>query len=144
VGAKGNLFAPRNPPAEYPVQRHTARHDHRRAAAAGAILGDCWLYWIAHRYRERILQVWPLSRVPNLVSGGAALLKSHPIKSLVVSRFTPARAVVPIVAGIADMPAMQFYAGDILSALAWAPAHVVPGALLGTASSIQSCLALLA
>ncbi len=111
------------------------------AATAGAIVGDGWPYWVGHRYRERILQVWPLSRVPNLVSGSAALLKSHPIKSLVVSRFTPARAVVPIVAGIAGMPAMQFYTGNILSALAWAPAHVIPGALLGTAVTLLGAVA---
>lgn len=111
------------------------------AATAGAIVGDGWPYWVGHRYRGRMLQVWPLNRVPNVVSATAAMLKAHPVKTLVVSRFTPARAVVPIAAGIAGMPPVQFYVGNILSAIAWAPAHVVPGALLGTAVTVLGAVA---
>lgn len=111
------------------------------AATAGAIVGDGWPYWVGHRYRSRILQVWPLNRVPNVVSASGALLKAHPIKTLVVSRFTPARAVVPITAGIAGMPPVQFYVGNVLSAIAWAPAHVIPGALLGTAVTVLGAVA---
>lgn len=111
------------------------------AATLGAIVGDGWPFWLGHRYRERILQVWPLSRSPQLVSGSAALLRAHPIKSIVVARFTPARAVLPIAAGIAGMPARQFYVANVLSALAWAPAHVLPGALLGAAVSLLGAVA---
>lgn len=111
------------------------------AATAGAIVGDGWPYWVGHRYRGRILRVWPLSRVPNVVLASGALLKAHPIKTLVVSRFTPARAVVPITAGIVGMPPAQFYVGNVLSAIAWAPAHVIPGALLGTAVTVLGAVA---
>ena len=46
------------------------------------------------------------------------------------------RAFVPLVAGILRMSPRQFYAANILSALAWAPAHVFPGVLLGMAVSL--------
>jgi membrane protein DedA with SNARE-associated domain len=38
-----------------------------------------------------------------------------------------------LVAGILKMSPLQFYAANILSALAWAPAHVFPGVLLAMA-----------
>ncbi|MGO8923854.1 MAG: DedA family protein, partial [Xanthobacteraceae bacterium] len=46
------------------------------------------------------------------------------------------RAFVPLVAGILGMSSRQFYAVNILSALAWAPAHVFPGVLLGMALNL--------
>jgi membrane protein DedA with SNARE-associated domain len=49
-----------------------------------------------------------------------------------LARFTAVvRAFVPLLAGILNMSARQFYIANILSALVWAPAHVFPGALLG-------------
>jgi membrane protein DedA with SNARE-associated domain len=43
------------------------------------------------------------------------------------------RAFVPLVSGILRMSPLQFYAANILSALAWAPAHIFPGVLLAMA-----------
>ena len=42
-------------------------------------------------------------------------------------------AFVPLVSGILRMSPLQFYAANILSALAWAPAHIFPGVLLAMA-----------
>jgi undecaprenyl-diphosphatase len=39
--------------------------------------------------------------------------------------------VVPLVAGLMDMPAGRFYLANVLSALVWAPAYLAPGILLG-------------
>jgi membrane protein DedA with SNARE-associated domain len=51
-----------------------------------------------------------------------------------LARFTAVvRAFVPLVAGILRMSPRQFYTANILSALAWAPAHVFPGVLLAMA-----------
>jgi membrane protein DedA with SNARE-associated domain len=59
-----------------------------------------------------------------------------------LARFTAVvRAFVPLVAGILGMPWRQFYAANVLSALAWAPAHVFPGVLLGMAISIAGASA---
>ena len=57
--------------------------------------------------------------------------------SVFLARFIAVvRAFVPLVAGILRMSPRQFYAANILSALAWAPAHVFPGVLLGMAVSL--------
>lgn len=111
------------------------------AATAGAVVGDGLPYWVGHRYRERILRVWPFSQSPQLVTGSTALFRSHGIKSVVVARFTPARAIVPIAAGIAGMPVRRFYVANVLSAMIYAPAHVLPGAALGATVSLLGAVA---
>src|SRR6476659_11303540 len=37
------------------------------AAAAGAIVGDGFSFWLGHNYRRQILRGWPLNRFPWVV-----------------------------------------------------------------------------
>jgi membrane protein DedA with SNARE-associated domain len=48
--------------------------------------------------------------------------------------FGPIRAIVPLVAGLLHMPPHRFYIANVLSALIWAPAYLLPGMLLGEAA----------
>jgi len=111
------------------------------AALLGAILGDGVSYWLGHRYRERLMGTSPFSRVSSLVKGNEAIFASHGFKSIFIGRFTPARSIVPVAAGIAGMPVRRFYVANILSAVAWALAHVLPGVLLGAAISVLGAVA---
>lgn len=102
------------------------------AATAGAILGDGLSFWLGHRYHRQILAVWPLSRYPDLVSRSESFLARHGNKSVFLARFTPGvRAVVPLMAGVLHMPARRFYVANVTSAGIWAPAHILPGVLIG-------------
>lgn len=112
------------------------------AAVGGAILGDGLPYWFGHRYREAILTRWPLDRYPGLVEQSRAFIDRHGGKSILLARFTPGvRGFVPVVAGIAAMPASRFYLANGLSALVWAPAHILPGMLLGTSLALAGAAA---
>jgi membrane protein DedA with SNARE-associated domain len=46
--------------------------------------------------------------------------------------FGPLRAVVPIVAGIMEMPQTRFQVANVVSAVVWLPMLMLPGALAGT------------
>lgn len=112
------------------------------AAIGGAILGDGLPYWFGHRYREAILSRWPLDRYPGLVEKSRAFIDRHGGKSILLARFTPGvRGFVPVVAGIAGMPAVRFYLVNIVSAFAWAPAHILPGMLLGASLALAGAVA---
>jgi undecaprenyl-diphosphatase len=39
--------------------------------------------------------------------------------------------MIPLIAGCAGMRPLRFYVANILSAIVWAPAHILPGAILG-------------
>lgn len=102
------------------------------AAFIGAIIGDGFAFWLGHRYHRAILGRWPLNRQPDLVARSEAFFTRHGDKSVFIARFTPGvRAVVPLFAGILRMPVRRFYVANILSALVWAPSHILPGVLVG-------------
>ncbi|MDP1839708.1 MAG: VTT domain-containing protein [Reyranella sp.] len=101
-------------------------------ATLGAIVGDGVSYWLGHRYRHHIVRIWPFSRRPQLLSQGEAFVRRHGGKSVVIGRFLPVmRAVVPLVAGVLGMSPVRFYVANILSAVAWAPLHILPGVAIG-------------
>jgi membrane protein DedA with SNARE-associated domain len=107
------------------------------AATVGAVFGDGLSFWFGQRYHREVLLRWPLNRHPQFISRSETFIVRYGAASVFLARFTAVvRAFVPLVAGILGMSPRQFYAANILSALAWAPAHVFPGVLLGMAISL--------
>jgi undecaprenyl-diphosphatase len=105
-------------------------------AILGAILGDGFSYELGHHYRERAYGVWPITRFPRFLQRGANFVHRHGAWSILLGRFaTPVRAIVPVIAGISGMQRVRFYTWNLVSAVAWVAAHLVPGVLLG--ASIQ-------
>jgi membrane protein DedA with SNARE-associated domain len=95
------------------------------AAIVGAIFGDGLFFWLGRRYHREILLRWPFNRYPQFIDRSEAFIKRYGGASVFLARFIAVvRAFVPLVAGILGMSSRQFYAVNILSALAWAPAHV--------------------
>jgi membrane protein DedA with SNARE-associated domain len=110
------------------------------ATTLGAVAGDGIAYWIGHRYRDTAKDIWPLRRYPGLVDQGVAFFVRHGGKAILIARFTPGvRAVVPLAAGILGMPALWFFAVNVLSAVVWGPTHVAVGVAIGMSLvSLQS------
>jgi membrane protein DedA with SNARE-associated domain/membrane-associated phospholipid phosphatase len=101
-------------------------------AIAGAIAGDGLSFWLGSRYKNRIVKLWPFSRHPEVLEAGYRFFGKHGAKSVVLARFVgPLRAIVPVVAGMLGMSPVRFYAMNVLSALLWAPAHILPGVVFG-------------
>jgi membrane protein DedA with SNARE-associated domain/membrane-associated phospholipid phosphatase len=112
------------------------------ATTAGAIVGDGFSYWLGHHYKNGVASVWPLSRHPGLLLKGQEFFARHGGKAVILARFTPGvRAVVPLVAGVVGMPVASFYGVNVLSAVLWAPSHVVMGVLIGTSLTILGAIA---
>ncbi|MDE1986615.1 MAG: DedA family protein [Alphaproteobacteria bacterium] len=100
---------------------------------AGATAGDAISYWLGWRYGHLVERSWPFTRHPELLATGYAFFKRHGGKSVFIGRFFgPFRAVVPLVAGISKMPPVRFWIANMSSALIWAPALLLPGALTAT------------
>ncbi len=101
-------------------------------AIAGAIAGDGMSFWIGSRYKDRIVQFWPFRTHPQILDAGHRFFQKHGAKGVVFARFVgPLRAIVPVVAGMLGMTPLRFYGMNVLSALLWAPAHILPGVVFG-------------
>ena len=100
------------------------------AAAVGAALGDWLSYWLGFTFKDRIAQIWPLSRYPDLLPKGEALIRRFGVFAVAIGRFFgPLRASVPLVAGIFVMPWWPFQIANFGSAFVWAAVLLAPGAL---------------
>ncbi len=117
-------------------------------AVLGAIAGDGLSFWLGRRFHQQIRAFWPFSRHPEWLEKGEDFFQRHGGKSVLMGRFIgPIRPVIPVVAGMLDMPPTRFYVVNVLSALAWAPLYLLPGmafgASLALAGEVAGRLALL-
>lgn len=118
------------------------------AAAVGAVIGDGASFWLGRHFHQQLRVIWPFNRYPALVNRGVDFFHRHGGLSVVLARFLgPVRPILPTVAGMLDMPPRKFLVVNILSALIWAPAYILPGvafgASLGLASQVAGRLAAL-
>jgi membrane protein DedA with SNARE-associated domain len=98
-------------------------------AALGASLGDFLSYWIGWRFKLAAFRIWPLSRHPKLISRGERFfLRLGPWAVFIGRFFGPARAVIPLIAGIFAMPLVLFVSATFASAFLWAFVLLAPGA----------------
>ena len=101
-------------------------------AIAGAVAGDGLSYWIGRKFGPRLNSIWPFRNRPDLTARGVKFFVRHGGRSVFIGRFFgPLRAVVPLAAGILRMPPGRYWAANIGSAILWAPAILIPAALLG-------------
>lgn len=103
---------------------------------AGAMAGDSISYALGQNFQHRIHQMWPFSRYPDWLNHSEEFVKKHGGKGIIFGRFIgPLRAFVPMAAGIFRMKPIYFLWMNFLSALAWAPTHLLPGYSLGAATA---------
>ena len=99
----------------------------------GASLGDAVSYWIGRYFGPKVTHIWPFKNDPEMIARGHRFFMRWGVLSVLIGRFFgPLRAVVPIVAGMMEMPQMRFQLANVGSAIIWLPALMVPGAVAGT------------
>ncbi len=104
-------------------------------AAIGAFLGDVLSFWLGHHYHDSIRCKWPVNRYPALINRGQLFFQKYGTTSVFIGRFIgPMRPIIPMLAGMMDMPVRPFLLTDFISAMLWAPAYMFPGMLIGAAS----------
>ena len=103
-------------------------------AILGAAIGDGSAFWVGHRFKRRILELWPLSAYPLLIAQSEEFFRRHGTLAVLFARFVaPIRAFVPVTAGALGMAPARFFTVNIPAIALWAVAHVVASALAGSA-----------
>jgi len=91
------------------------------AGSLGAACGDWLSYWVGLKLEYSVQHIWPLSRHPDLIPRGERFMKKWGIPGNFIGRFFgPLRAVVPLIAGIFEMPFWRFQLANFSSAFMWA------------------------
>lgn len=90
-------------------------------AIPGAALGDWVSYWIGRKFDRAVGRLWPFSSHPDMLEKGHTFFEKWGVASVFLGRFFgPVRAVIPLVAGMMDMPRGPFQLANWTSAVIWA------------------------
>ncbi|MDQ2066783.1 DedA family protein [Xinfangfangia sp. CPCC 101601] len=94
-------------------------------AAAGALIGSTFSYWLGRAYGRSMLERWPLSDHPQMVEKARAAFVKYGPASLLIGHFmTVLRPVVFLLAGMTSMRLRRFMAWNLLGCVTWA--YLVP------------------
>jgi len=101
-------------------------------AGLGAGGGDATAFWMGRRYGRALLGWGPMARREALVERAERFFSDHGGKAILIGRLTPPlRGILPAIGGAAGMRWRRFVVAAVVAALCWAPAYVLPGALIG-------------
>lgn len=108
-------------------------------AIAGAIVGDGLSYTLGRHYHLGIRNLKIFIRYAGWFDQGQVFFEKHGGKSVFLGRFIgPLRPIIPVIAGMMNMRTHYFLLANVTSAILWAPAHLLPGVVLGAASVAYS------
>lgn len=100
----------------------------------GGLLGDVVSYLLGRHFHQSIRRLPGLRHHPEWINGAEAYFQRYGIASLLVGRFIgPLRPMLPMVAGMFDMPFVRFFAVSLLAAAGWSVAYLLPGWATGAA-----------
>ena len=86
----------------------------------GGLLGDGVSYYLGRHFHQNIRRLPGLRQHPEWMNGAETYFHKYGIASLLVGRFIgPLRPMLPMVAGMCDMPFPRFAAVSIIAAAGW-------------------------
>lgn len=97
--------------------------------ALGAALGDWISYEFGHWLGPGARTKWPLNRYPEMTRKAEGFIARWGVAAVALGRFFgPARALVPLLAGVLGMSRLPFQLANVTSAAVWAFVLLAPGA----------------
>src|SRR3990167_9305712 len=105
------------------------------AGFIGAALGDGLSYLLGYHYHHVIRRLPPFSTHPHWIEKGERYFNEYGTMGIVLGRFIgPLRPIMPLAAGLMEMPKSRFFTLDLLAGAAWAGFYLMPGYLVGRRS----------
>lgn len=109
------------------------------SAYLGAVIGEYLSFYVGYHYHEPILKWKFVARHEVLIEHSRTFFKKHGALGVFFGRFIgPVRAVIPLIAGISEMPKRTFFWVNMTSGLIWAPLYLIPGILIGATFKLDS------
>ncbi|WP_095159330.1 bifunctional DedA family/phosphatase PAP2 family protein [Pseudomonas sp. Irchel 3E13] len=104
----------------------------------GGLLGDAISYTVGRRFHQNIRRLPLLRHHPEWIGSAETYFQRYGIASLLVGRFIgPLRPMLPMVAGMFDMPLPRFIAVSLIAGAGWAVAYLLPGWATGAAMRLS-------
>ncbi|WP_417661987.1 bifunctional DedA family/phosphatase PAP2 family protein [Pseudomonas sp.] len=103
-------------------------------AYCGGLLGDALSYALGRFFHEDIRRLPGLRQKAHWLTHAENYFQRYGIASLLVGRFIgPLRPMLPMIAGMLNMPLPRFIVVSLVAAAGWAVAYILPGWATGAA-----------
>lgn len=90
-------------------------------AAAGALAGSTFSWWVGHRFGRAVLSAGPVTRHPVPVARALLAFARWGVLAVFIAHvFAPLTSVVFLIAGVAAIPFWRFQLANVPGALLWA------------------------
>ncbi len=100
----------------------------------GGLLGDALSYALGRRFHQNIRRLPGLRSHPEWLASAETYFQRYGVVSLLVGRYIgPLRPMLPMVAGMLDMPLPRFIVVSLIAAAGWSLAYLLPGWATGAA-----------
>lgn len=109
------------------------------AGIAGCLMGDWISFWLGQRFRVPLRRWSFIRKNKALLDKTEHALHQHSLFTILVGRFVgPTRPIVPMVAGMLELPVAKFLPPNLIGCLLWPPVYFLPGILAGAAIDIPA------
>lgn len=98
------------------------------AGIIGCLLGDWISFWLGWRFKKPLHRWSFMKKNKALLDKTEHALHQHSMFTILVGRFVgPTRPLVPMVAGMLDLPVAKFIVPNIIGCVLWPPFYFLPG-----------------
>jgi membrane protein DedA with SNARE-associated domain len=98
------------------------------AGIIGCLLGDWISFWLGWRFKKPLHRWSFMKKNKALLDKTEHALHQHSMFTILVGRFVgPTRPLVPMVAGMLDLPVAKFVVPNIIGCVFWPPFYFLPG-----------------
>lgn len=96
----------------------------------GCLMGDWISFWLGWRFKKPLHRWSFMKKNKSLLDKTEHALHQHSMFTILVGRFVgPTRPLVPMVAGMLDLPVAKFIGPNLIGCLLWPPFYFLPGIL---------------
>ena len=109
------------------------------AGIVGCLLGDWLSFWAGWTFKGPLHRWSFIKRYQNIVDKTEHALHAHSMATVLIGRFIgPTRPLVPMIAGMLELPLRKFLLPNIIGCLLWPPVYLLPGILAGVAIDVPA------
>lgn len=107
------------------------------AGFAGCLIGDWVSYGIGWKFQGPLHRWKYLKKYQGLLDKTEHALHEHSMFTILVGRFVgPTRPLIPLAAGMLELPVRKFLPPNLIGCILWPPAYLMPGILAGVAIDV--------
>ncbi|PKH22644.1 hypothetical protein CIG19_11730 [Enterobacterales bacterium CwR94] len=109
------------------------------AGIVGCLLGDWISFYIGYRFKGPLHRWSFLKKHHAMLTKTEHALHEHSMFTIIIGRFIgPTRPLIPMVAGMLELPVRKFVPPNIIGCVLWPPLYFLPGILAGVAIDVPS------